>query len=489
MYGDVYVGPAFRRCFGAGRQMASPAVLTLHTSMRFHPIIKNAAALLTGAALLLTPAFLNGYPLVNSDDGTYLASGFMPEMPLDRPIAYGLLLRIFSLNGLSLWTAAAFQALLMTWLIMRITLRTVNGSVVAGFLLTASLALSSSLSWITSEIIPDVCTPMTLLASWLLLNNEEPRRTRMWLFILYLLVVATHISHVMIFGLLIGGFFIFRRWWMPASIRRAAARTVLILGLLTTGAMLTMLKPIGASKHVFTMAALLDGGILKPYLDEVCPVEGYVLCKYKDNLNPDPNHFLWDGSSPAQAEGGWAAVKPEYDRLIADVHSRPKYLRMRASASTRFTLKQAGTFTVGDGNWSFGEGSHVHNAVKQYAPRDERAYLNAWQHTYPDNIEQALKPLNRYLYAFVILSTAALVVLLVLGWRGFSPSLRFFVLFTLAGIFINLWNCATFAQVNGRYGCRVMWLIPFCAALCGVALLKRKKRESRGERGFQGETV
>lgn len=457
--------------------------------MRFYPILKNAAAMLTGAALLLVPAFLNGYPLVNSDDGTYLASGFIPEMPGDRPMAYGLLLRIFSLNGLSLWITAAFQALVMAWLIARIARRTVNSGAITSFLLTAFLTLTSSLSWITSEIIPDMCTPTTLLAAWLLLNNEEPRKTRVWLFILYLLVVATHISHVMIFGLLVGGFFLFRKWWMPVYAWLAAARTVLILGLLTMVAVLTMLKPIGASRHVFTMAALLNGGILKPYLDEVCPGKGHALCKYKDNLNIGPDQFLWDGSSPLQVEGGWKAVRPEYNRIIADVHSRPKYLWMRAKASARFTVKQAGTFTVGDGNWSFGEGSHVHSAVKQYAPRDERAYLSAWQHTYPDNIEEALRPLNRYLYALVILSAAALMVLLMRGWRRFSPALRFFVLFAVAGIFTNVWNCATFAQVNGRYGCRVMWLIPFCAALCGVALWKSKKWESHGERGFQEEKV
>jgi hypothetical protein len=233
------------------------------------------------------------------------------------------------------------------------------------------------------------------------------------------------------------------------------------------------------------MATLLDGGILKPYLDETCPTKDYRLCAYKENLNTDPNHFLWEPGSPAQLEGGWKAVKPEYNRIVGDIHSHPKYLWMRVQNSARFTVRQASVFGVGDGNWSFGEGSHVHRAVQSYAPRDERAYLAARQHTFTGNALEALRPVNRYLYIVVITSAVALTVMLLVVRRKFSPALRFFILFTVAGIVLNLWNCATFAQVNGRYGCRVMWMIPFCALLCGAALVGRINRESRAERGFQ----
>lgn len=430
---------------------------------------------LGGAALLLIPAILNGYPLVNSDDGTYLHSGFMPEMPGDRPIAYGLLLRLFSLNGLSLWIAAAVQAMVMAWLILRTAQHTLGGRYthIAGFSILAILSLTTSLSWITSEIIPDVCTPMALLAAWLLLNAQEPRRHRVLLYIIYTLAVATHISHVMIFGLLVGGFFLFRKWWMPPTTRAAAKRTVLTLGILTTAMLLTMLKPLGHSKHIFTMAALLDQGILKPYLDETCPTHDYRLCRYKDSLNPDPNHFLWESGSPVNQEGGWTAVRDEYNRIISDVHSRPKYLRMRLQASGRATVRQTTVFGIGDGNFPFGEESHVHKAVQEYAPRDERAYLAAWQHIQTESVEDALLPANRIIYAVVIVSAIALLIMLVGARKRLSPTLRFFILFSLAGIVLNLWNCATFAQVNGRYGCRVMWLIPFCAALCGLAIFQK----------------
>ena len=57
--------------------------------------------LLLGTILLSWAAFYNGFPLIYSDTSTYLESGFVLETPLDRPITYGLLMRLFSLNGLT----------------------------------------------------------------------------------------------------------------------------------------------------------------------------------------------------------------------------------------------------------------------------------------------------------------------------------------------------------------------------------------------------
>jgi hypothetical protein len=56
-----------------------------------------------GALGLMLDAIYNGYPLVYSDTSTYLASGFELQTPVDRPITYGLFIRLTSLNGFSLW--------------------------------------------------------------------------------------------------------------------------------------------------------------------------------------------------------------------------------------------------------------------------------------------------------------------------------------------------------------------------------------------------
>lgn len=65
---------------------------------------------LVGAILLMIPAFINGYPIVYSDTGTYLASAFLLETPFDRPITYGLFIRLASVNGMSLWGVIFLQS-------------------------------------------------------------------------------------------------------------------------------------------------------------------------------------------------------------------------------------------------------------------------------------------------------------------------------------------------------------------------------------------
>lgn len=76
--------------------------------------MKPIISIFIGAVILMTDAFYNGFPVVYSDTSTYLASGFEWETPFDRPITYGIFLRIFSLNGTSLWLVIFFQALIPT---------------------------------------------------------------------------------------------------------------------------------------------------------------------------------------------------------------------------------------------------------------------------------------------------------------------------------------------------------------------------------------
>ena len=74
-------------------------------------------SIVIGEFFLMFDAFYNGFPIVYSDSSTYIVSGFGLDMPMDRPLLYGILLRIFSLNGLSLWLVIFFQALIVSYLI------------------------------------------------------------------------------------------------------------------------------------------------------------------------------------------------------------------------------------------------------------------------------------------------------------------------------------------------------------------------------------
>ena len=62
-------------------------------------------------------AIVNGFPLWYPDTSTYLASGFELETPADRPIGYGIFIRLTSLNGASVWLVIVAQSIIIYYLL------------------------------------------------------------------------------------------------------------------------------------------------------------------------------------------------------------------------------------------------------------------------------------------------------------------------------------------------------------------------------------
>ncbi|NDC42055.1 MAG: hypothetical protein EBZ77_10980 [Chitinophagia bacterium] len=423
----------------------------------------EALAVLLGAICLLLPALLNGYPLINTDLGTYLPSGFTLEEPIDRPIAYGLLLRVATLSGKTLYGVVVLQSVLMSWLIVRLIRRMAGGHQYPWLALgiIAFLSVFSSVSWIVSEALPDVFTSIALLALLLLLLQQEQVWVNLLLFFMYTFSITTHISHLAIFCSLMGMVLVLFRWLFGSQHRGRGAIVAAAALLLTLFSVFSMKHALSGSRHVFGMASILEKGILKPYLDETCPTEHYKICAFKDNLNTNPNFFLWYPESPVNLTGGWAANKEEYSKIINDTYRRPRFLAMHVKTSLKFTAMQAIQFGIGDGNYKVGLG----DVFGQYVPSDMEAYQHALQRK-----EQLLPYLgwpNAWIYITVVLS---LLVILLLGSRYLrnDTDYRLLVFVVLAGIAMNMWACATFGQINGRYGCRVMWLVPLVAAV-GIA--------------------
>lgn len=70
--------------------------------------MKNIYSIFLGSLILLFEAFRNSYPLVYPDTGTYIRSGFTMDIPIDRPIFYGIFINITSLK-FSLWLVIFFK--------------------------------------------------------------------------------------------------------------------------------------------------------------------------------------------------------------------------------------------------------------------------------------------------------------------------------------------------------------------------------------------
>lgn len=430
--------------------------------------------ILFGAILLLVAAYINGFPIVYSDTSTYLASGFELETPIDRPIAYGLFLRASSLNGVSLWLTIGVQALIISfllWTSMQLLLKNKPRSSKIQFFFFSLLVLisSTSLSWVTSELIADIMTPILILSVLLLLLGKPSTLEKMALYSLFFLATSCHLSHVtfnLILLTLIGLFYALN---MLGAKAHMTLKPFFLLLALTFGSFLTMGSAFSKSKHVFFMGALVEHGIAKTYLDEYCPEHDYKLCAYKEQLPSKGYDFLWNPQSPFYKIGGWENTKEEFDSIIFTTLTTPKYIFIHIQASLKATLEQLLQFGIGDGNGVFLKQTLLYQRVGTYFGLSQQAqYAKSLQNK---NKLSLLNSYNDFLQCIIGLSFLAALFIL-FNYKKYKPTILIFFVLLMLALILNAWSCGTFANALDRLGAKVIWLLPFGVLL--VAFSRQK---------------
>lgn len=418
------------------------------------------AAVLLGALLLLVPALYNGYPLVNPDTATYLASGFKPETPFDRPITYGLLIRLFSLNGTSLWLVVYVQAVLVSSLIIGILKRLMPGGtyLLKGLFTLLFLSLCTSLSWVVCQVQPDIFTPIAILCIVLLLMGPESKTVKVSLYLIFFISVAVHLSHPLLLACVVGVLWLVRRLYMPINSQIGRIATTLVV--LCAASMLVMGSAFSKSRHVYFMGSLLQKGVLHVYLQDSCAANNMKICAYKDVLGNSSDHFVWDGDSPLYKIGDWKGTKTEFNKIIRDVLTTPKYLWLFVTASMRETMSQAITFRIGDGNDCFAEETNVGQRIREYLPQEAAIFYGARQNK--TDIRAAIDLPNK-VFAIVVMVCVVVCGYGLLKWKLLPQQVKILLWVCTIGIVMNCLDCATLSVVNGRYGSKMIWLLPLCA--------------------------
>jgi len=414
-------------------------------------------SLCAGALFLMIPAFLNGYPIVYSDSSTYLVSGFELNPPLDRPITYGVFLRIASLNGLSLWPVIFFQSLILSCLVFRLLGGFMERSrwyYLAGTGTMLLLALFTGVSWTASQVIADLFTPVTVLTLLVILVVPAPRHEQVLLYILFFLATSMHISHLSLNAALLILLFIAGRIRFFQLEKWIRIRPLLIALVLTATAYLVMAPAISKSRHVFLMGAMVENGIAKTFLDEQCPEHPYSLCAYKDSLPLQAWAFIWDEESPFYKVGGWKGTRKEFNEIIRKTLTTPRYLLLHTRESIRATGRQLVKFRSGDGNGIFLQGTQLHRRIGKYFPRELHRFEDSRQNRGELGF---LGPANHMHLAVLLVSMGGLVLLLI---RKPGSRLMAMLVVLLLGVVTNAWSCATFANALDRLGSKMIWLVP-----------------------------
>ena len=420
--------------------------------------------------MLLAAAFVNGFPIVYSDTATYLASGFTPETPFDRPITYGLFLRAASLNGVSLWGVVAAQALIVSYVLYAFLKPYVQKRPVFFLGVMGVLSASTGLSWTVCQLMPDIFTPVALLAGCVLLVYPLKKGERITLYLLFFLSTAMHLSHITFNAVFLSAVAVL--WYADVASLRNLMRPWVwpVLALLTVGAFAIMGSALSKSRHVFLMGALVENGIAKAYLDEYCAEKNYKLCAYKDTLPTESWEFIWNPRSPFYQVGAWNGSKAEFNEIIRETYTRPKYIGMQVRASASGTLRQLRLFKIGDGNGVFLSGTVLHARVAHYFPQELQAYSRSAQ----NRAEQSYVRVYNRLIPFVVIASLLGLLLLFFTDSALWSKLGHSVLLIGSGIVLNAWICATFANAIDRLGSKMIWLLPLLTLT--VLLEKRRSR-------------
>ncbi|GJM32883.1 MAG: hypothetical protein DHS20C18_18840 [Saprospiraceae bacterium] len=425
--------------------------------------------------------FYNRFPLLYPDSGTYIGSGWTGYVPNDRPIFYGLFLRHASL-GDSLFLAIFVQGLIVA-LLSYFWFKYFNSSkrkllIYLSFIFLITFLTGASLN--VSQLIPDIFAATMIMSLILILFAPGLSwRDGSIISLLLVLSIVVHNSHIYIVLLCILGycglllFKSLRPYLLSYKVR--LKRTLLAFGLLLFsivsipsvhyfyggGFMLSK------GSQIFMMGRLLQLGIATKYLQDVCPEKGYKFCDHLENI---PVNFLWDTTnSPLYKTGGWEANEEEYDAIIKDILTTPRYLSLFILRSLEATFQQFFHFDLGDTTIKQHKESSPYKHFERFLPDQTRNYEVSMQYNNQLNFDLA-NVHQRYL-----LGIGLLLSILLLSTNLIANEKKIMIGFLMICLLANAAICGSLSGVLFRYQCRVMWLVllPLFVVLCDDNILKK----------------
>jgi hypothetical protein len=168
--------------------------------------------------IFMAPALWNGFPLIFTDSLAYLTSGVELVAPVDRPIFYGLFIRLSNLI-LELWGLVFLQSALVIFLLMKLA-----GSIFPylpkriSLLWICLIGVTTSVPWFVSQISADIFTSCLFLTMIVLTLNCEKDSYRKIIFLMVLLIleICMHSGNLMI-GFMLFGCMIILLWLQKKS--------------------------------------------------------------------------------------------------------------------------------------------------------------------------------------------------------------------------------------------------------------------------------
>jgi hypothetical protein len=446
--------------------------------------------LLVAALLTCVLALYNHFPLTYSDTGNYLDNardlihGHRPWF-FFRPLTYGVFLVPFA-NPFTLWLLPVAQGFLVAG-VVDLALRSASVSLSGRSLVGLFAVLSSvtSLSWFSGQIMPDTFTPIVILLSFVLIWAPAKTERTTWLvFTLLSFAIATHLSHLPLYGVLLFAGLGARLLTDPGmrSWRRAGLMALRAGGPLAVAALVVVApnyvfhrQPVlSRSASIFALAHLVEEEAAQRYLDRVCPVRRYALCAERAELRADMDWFMWSATGPrarsAQAMARGDSTFLREAPLIVAGTLRQEWPTVLARALGD-AAEQLGTFGIHPGEHGFS--ASVAASMERIGPGTARAYRASRQ------VNGALPVGAATKLHYVAVGAALLALVWSLPRMGGSRYRPFRVLIATVflGLVINAGVMASLSTVHPRYQSRVVWLVVLLGAVAAFRVLEDRRAE------------
>lgn len=431
--------------------------------------LPDIALILLGGIAFCWIAFKNRYPIVYPDTGTYLYSGWEKYVPQDRPIGYGLFVKMTSLRE-SLWFTILAQGVMTSyaiWLFIRsfvsnISLRRPVFVIAAGL-----LSVASALPIKTGIIVPDIFTPVGLLFSAvLLLRTQEISRVHLVIAAAVVVIgCCFHHSNAYIFLLLLV-FAVLLKWRKRAGFQLVQWRRVLFYIALfpvwwISAGLINYAYDgkffVSRNGDIFLAGHFVHDGTMRKFLCQECAKNpNYLMCEYKDSLaNLD---FLWDyNRSPLYKYGGWDHSNGYFGVVCTDIITSPKMWPWLAHRALGQSAEQFCSFQLN--GWfespRCDDWSPATTGVKKFYANEFNIYCYTEQFQSALLYEEQNKRQNWLLFL-----SAGTIMLFMFGYRKEYPRLVQLIVFGLLALYSNAFVCGAISIINPRYQSRVVWLLP-----------------------------
>lgn len=455
----------------------------------------NTGLFIVSVVLLIWPAIENGYPLLFSDSITYMVSGQINHVPIERPITYGLFVRHLSLSY-SMWFVVVIQSIIVNYVLFLFIKYYVGSekSFLIHFIFAFFLFFFTGIDYYTSFIVPDIFTSVSILSLFLLFSLKREQYVHLtFLSIVFVLSVIFHLSHLPLtlaalfsIGILA---FLFHAFPLRDILFRSSF--ILMLFFLSISTLMLINFSMGAglkisrNNNIVLAARLIESGLVNDYLKKNCSKKNFTpsyieLCEYVDEFHrwPAAGFYLWVEDSPLYANGcaekGWENCWVEkdvaYGKLLKDVIKEPGYIQEIIAISITGTLKQLITFEQVKL-----DPVNIEGILSDFYKDDIYSYKNSNQSKSKITFEE-----ENLLEAIIFdISVLIAFILLFFYWSKMdsqSKLLLFIMLFTLL---INAFLCATLSNVVPRYQGRIAFLLPYVIILILLKIYKKSNRNKK----------